>query len=72
MSWCASCGVALSGTAALCRHHAVVYGQDWAVANRIICDLIHRGSFPQRLSEAERADDAWWREEVARCAGSRC
>jgi len=46
VSWCASCGFALSGTAALCRHHAVVYDQDWAVANRIICDLIHRGVVP--------------------------
>jgi hypothetical protein len=46
VSWCASCGLALSGKAALCRHHAVAYGEDWAVANRIICDLIHRGVVP--------------------------
>jgi hypothetical protein len=46
VSWCAFCGLALSGKAALCRHHAVAYGQDWAVANRIICDLIHRGVVP--------------------------
>jgi hypothetical protein len=66
MSWCASCGLTLSGTVALCRHHAVVCGQDWAVANRIFCDLIHRGvvpaaSVPKLIAPTTRGGE----EEVA-------
>jgi hypothetical protein len=39
--------LALSGKAALCRHHTVAYGEDWAVSNRIVCDLIHRRVEPR-------------------------
>ena len=38
MSLCASCGLQLSGDAGLCPHHHCVYGDDWAVANRIMQD----------------------------------
>ena len=67
MSWCASCGVALSGSAALCSLHVATYGGDWAVSNRIVCDLIHRRVEPPCLPAEERAD--WWvllSSEVAR------
>ena len=55
MSLCASCGLQLSGEAALCPHHHCVYGDDWAVANRIMCDFFHRKKIPPRLAQQERA-----------------
>ena len=54
MSLCASCGLQLSGDAALCPHHHCVYGDDWAVANRIMCDLVHRAIVPRRLAPNDR------------------
>jgi hypothetical protein len=59
MSLCASCGLQLSGDAALCPHHHCVYGDDWAVANRIMCDFFHRKKLPPRLAQPERDDDFW-------------
>jgi hypothetical protein len=59
MSLCASCGLQLTGDAALCPHHHCVYGDDWAVANRIMCDFFHRGKVPSRLMAGERDDDFW-------------
>jgi len=59
MSLCASCGLQLTGDAALCPHHHCVYGDDWAVANRIMCDFFHRGKLPTRLIPGERDDDFW-------------
>src|SRR5207247_5228590 len=59
MSLCASCGLQLSGDAALCPHHHCVYGDDWAVANRIMCDFFHRGKIPPRLTQMERDDEFW-------------
>jgi hypothetical protein len=59
MSLCASCGLQLSGEAALCPHHHCVYGDDWAVANRIMCDFFHRKKVPPRLAQQERDDDFW-------------
>jgi hypothetical protein len=59
MSLCASCGLQLSGEAALCPHHHCVYGDDWAVANRIMCDFFHRKKIPPRLAQQERDDDFW-------------
>jgi hypothetical protein len=59
MSLCASCGLQLSGDAALCPHHHCVYGDDWAVANRIMCDFFHRRKLPPRLAPPDRDDDFW-------------
>ena len=59
MSLCASCGLQLSGEAALCPHHHCVYGDDWAVANRIMCDFFHRKKVPPRLAQHDRDDDFW-------------
>lgn len=59
MSLCASCGLQLSGEAGLCPHHHCVYGDDWAVANRIMCDFFHRKKVPPRLPQTERDDDFW-------------
>ena len=59
MSLCASCALQLTGDAALCPHHHCVYGDDWAVANRIMCDFFHRKKIPPRLAPLERDDDFW-------------
>jgi hypothetical protein len=59
MSLCASCGLQLSGDAGLCPHHHCVYGYDWAVANRIMCDFFHRKKVPPRLVQTDRDDDFW-------------
>jgi hypothetical protein len=59
MSLCASCGLQLTGDAGLCPHHHCVYGDDWAVANRIMCDFFHRKKVPPRLSQSDRDDDFW-------------
>ena len=57
MSICAACGLQLPGDAGLCRHHPAIYSDaDWATANRIICNGLHRGTWAPRLSEAARAD----------------
>jgi len=58
-SVCASCGITNAYDGNLCSHHQHVYGDDWAVANRIICDLLHRGIEPRRLAATERDDDLW-------------
>jgi hypothetical protein len=36
-----------------------VYGDDWAVANKIMCDFFHRKKLPPRLTQPERDDDFW-------------
>jgi hypothetical protein len=59
MSLCASCGLQLAGDATLCPHHHCVYGDDWAVANRIMCDFFHRRKVPPRLAQHDRDDDFW-------------
>ncbi len=58
MSLCASCGLQLLGDFALCPHHHYhcVYGDDWAVTNRVMCDFIHRKKVPVRLPPGERED----------------
>jgi DNA-binding response OmpR family regulator len=40
VSLCASCGLQLSGDAGLCPHHHSVYGDDWAVAQRLAVPVI--------------------------------
>ncbi len=59
MSFCASCGLQLSGDTALCPHHYFAYGDDWARANRIMCDFFHRRILLPRLAKKDRDDDFW-------------
>lgn len=59
MSLCASCGLELDSALALCPHHHAITGDDFASTNRVMCDLLHRGLEPHRLSTAERDDDFW-------------
>jgi hypothetical protein len=47
------------GNEELCIHHHTVYADDWAKANRILCDFFHRGKVPARLTPPEREDDFW-------------
>jgi hypothetical protein len=58
---CISCGYVLHTPFQLCAHHGQAMPEDWAVANRIYCDFIHRGKIPARLPESERAEslDVW-------------
>ena len=65
MSYCAACGLQLAGDSALCPHHARLYGDDWAAANRIMCDFFPRGKVPPRLTRTERDDPLWPAREVA-------
>ena len=54
MSLCASCGLQLYGEFALCPYHHLVYGDNWGMSNRIMCDFLHRGVVPARLTQKER------------------
>jgi hypothetical protein len=65
MSLCAACGLTLAGNGALCQHHHYIYGDDWAVVNRIMCDFFHRGKVPPRLIRTEREDEFWHEAQVA-------
>lgn len=56
MSSCVMCGMQVNGSSELCYHHTT-YDLGWAIVNRIMCDLIHRGIQPTRLSKKERDDD---------------
>ena len=55
MPLCVQCGVPATGSAEICSHHALSHGDDWAKANRIMCDFLHRGIIPPALP-AEHED----------------
>ena len=53
------CPVCAWGKAdALCPYHGSGVHASWAEGNRIVCDLLHRGVEPPRLSVEER-DESW-------------
>ena len=56
MSFCSVCAMQLEADVALCAHHHLSE-IGWAAQNRIMCDLLHRGIVPPRLSAAELLDD---------------
>lgn len=61
---CASCGaVDASG---MCLHHASDLSDNWSEANRIWCDLLHRGIEPPRLPAEERRE--FWETAAADAA----
>jgi hypothetical protein len=44
----------------MCPHHFAIE-ENWAVANRIFCDWLHRRIELSRLAQAERGgDDDFW------------
>jgi hypothetical protein len=55
---CVLCGVEVQDGSALCAHHLCGVGENWAASNRIMCDLVHRGIVPPRLSVDEREEAA--------------
>lgn len=57
MSLCAWCGLPLSGDVDLCPHHHAGQPDDWAQANRIMCDFLHRKQVPAVAEEPEEAEE---------------
>ena len=53
---CVLCGSEASEGGALCAHHLFGIPDEWATSNRIMCDFLHRGVIPRRLSREERED----------------
>ena len=51
MSLCVLCGQPLLGRDDVCAYHLYGNGDDWATANRIMCDFLHRGVVPCAPSE---------------------
>jgi hypothetical protein len=43
MPLCMQCGLSPLGTAEICSDHVCGHGVDWATANRIVRDFLHRG-----------------------------
>ena len=43
MSRCVNCGETVIEGRSLCPYHVMGNGDDWATANRIMCDFVHRG-----------------------------
>ena len=55
MNLCASCGIEIPPALTICVHHHHT-DPEWARANRIMCDFLHRGIVPRRLPVRERED----------------
>lgn len=53
MSVCAVCVQSSGDAGNLCPYH-VSADADWSVANRIMCDFVHRAVVPRRLPRSER------------------
>jgi hypothetical protein len=53
MSLCIVCGQANPDRESFCSFHLTAEA-DWAAANRIMCDLVHRAIVPRRLPACER------------------
>lgn len=45
-SHCPSCSLVMPGSSPICAHHGMAFAEDWAVSNRIFCDLLHRAIEP--------------------------
>lgn len=61
---CSSCGTHIFATGQeLCTHHHRPDVDDWARANRVYCDLIHRGIMPPpvnlHLTDADLITTGW-------------
>jgi hypothetical protein len=55
MPLCAQCAQFTLDTAEICSHHEPGHGDDWAMANRLMCDFLHRGVVP--ATPCERDED---------------
>lgn len=61
---CPTCGAETWGTRELCEHHLSPDTLE-CMGNRILCDLIHRGVEPKRLSAEDREPQAFEDVEIA-------
>jgi hypothetical protein len=53
MSVCIVCGQSNPDRDSFCSYH-ITPEDNWATANRIICDFVHRAIVPRRLPASER------------------
>ena len=51
MSLCALCGQSTGGDYGICLYHVRPDHDNWAAANRRMCDFLHRGIVPLPSSE---------------------
>jgi hypothetical protein len=56
MNRCALCNTEIPAGSSLCPHHDVSE-IGWAASNRIMCDFLHRGRVPPRVSARDRDED---------------
>jgi hypothetical protein len=59
MSVCAICGGPIAGKAGLCGGHALGADARWAMTNRVMCDLLHRGKLPVRIGTADLDEESY-------------
>lgn len=55
---CPRCATVVIGRA-MCDYHGQAESNNWAKGNRVLCDLLHRGIAPERLSVEDREDPFW-------------
>ena len=53
MSLCIVCGQSNPDRESFCSFH-ITAEEDWATANRIMCDFVHRAIEPRRLPACQR------------------
>src|SRR2546425_10306018 len=56
MSLCAFCGQPTGDPGSVCRYHSARHGDDWARGNRLMCDLLHRGTTSPKPHEVDRLE----------------
>lgn len=54
---CPVCVGVLYADGEMCSHHLNLYAFGWSASNKLMCDLLHRGIAPPRLSAVDRTDD---------------
>ena len=57
MRLCVFCGLATNTDADICAFHTSIYGSDWAISNRAMCDFFHRHIIPPSPPTSQREDD---------------
>lgn len=57
---CPICGTTLSEGLEICAFHPCVYGDNWAIENRAMCDFIHRGVIQEIPQPAPPLDEAYY------------
>jgi hypothetical protein len=53
MSLCVLCAQPTLGPGNIYDYHMYAHGDDWAAANRIMCDFLHRGVVPPAPCERD-------------------